>query len=149
MTLWRISNHSSLDGEGGLRATGRWHSRGRRIVYCTQSPAAALLEILVRSELALADSPVRYRLLRISAPEDAWSASVEPQDLPAEWVRSPFATRRIGDAWLSESGSALLLVPSAVVAETTNVLINPLHPAAAGIEVIAESNHVVDARLLR
>lgn len=149
MTLWRISNHSSLDGGGGLRAGGRWHSRGRRIVYCTQSPAAALLEILVRSELALADSPVRYRLLRISAAGDAWGASVEPEDLPADWVRSPFATRRIGDAWLSENGSALLLVPSAVVAETTNVLINPLHPAAAGIEVIAESNHVVDARLLR
>jgi RES domain-containing protein len=118
-------------------------------VYCTQSPAAALLEILVRSELALADSPVRYRLLRLSAPENAWGAAVEPQDLPADWVRSPFATRRIGDAWLSENGSALLLVPSAVVAETTNVLINPLHPAAAGIEVIAETNHVVDARLLR
>lgn len=147
MTLWRISNHSSLDGAGGLRAEGRWHSRGRRIVYCTQSPAAALLEILVRAELALADSPVRYRLLRISAPADAWGASVEPQDLPADWVRSPFATRRIGDAWLSEHGSALLLVPSAVVAETTNVLINPRHPAAAGIEVIAESNHVIDQRL--
>lgn len=149
MTLWRISNHGSLDGEGGLRAAGRWHSRGRRIVYCAQSPAAALLEILVHAEMALADSPLHYRLLRLSAPEPARGLSIEPHDLPEHWAGSPRVTRRVGDAWLSEGGSALLMVPSAIVAETTNVLINPLHPAAAGIEVIAESQHVVDARLLR
>ena len=148
MTLWRISNHSSLDGEGGLRAAGRWHSRGRRIVYCTQSPAAALLEILVHAEITLADSPRRYRLLRLWAPEPPRGVSIEPHDLPEDWVRSPLVTRRVGDAWLSEGGSALLLVPSAVVAETTNVLINPLHPVAAGIDLIAESDHVVDRRLL-
>jgi len=99
--------------------------------------------------MRLEDSPLRYRLLRLSAPAPAWGVSIEPHDLPEDWARSPVVRRRVGDAWLSEGGSALLLVPSAIVAETTNVLINPLHPAAAGIEVIAESQHIVDARLLR
>ncbi|MBI3680362.1 MAG: RES family NAD+ phosphorylase [Acidobacteria bacterium] len=43
MTLWRVTNHVRLDGGGGLRAPGRWHTRGRRIVYCAPDPAAALL----------------------------------------------------------------------------------------------------------
>ena len=33
MILWRVSNHSTLDGSGGLSAAGRWHTAGRRIVY--------------------------------------------------------------------------------------------------------------------
>ena len=44
VVLWRISNHVSLTGDGALRVSGRWHTRGRRIVYCSKSPAAALLE---------------------------------------------------------------------------------------------------------
>lgn len=149
MTLWRISNHASLDGEGGRRAPGRWHSRGRAIVYCTQSPAAALLEILVHARLTLADSPIAYRLLEILAPPAALGVTIEPHDLPVDWVRAPLVTRRVGDAWLSEAGSPLLMVPSAVMAKTTNVLINPVHPAAAAIEIVGESDHVVDPRLLR
>lgn len=149
MVVWRISNHTSLDGEGGRRAPGRWHSRGRAIVYCTQSPAAALLEILVHARLTLADSPLSYRLLQILAPPDVLGVAIESQDLPPDWTRTPLVTRRVGDAWLSERGSPLLMVPSAVIARTTNVLINPLHPAAARIAIVDASEHVVDPRLLR
>ena len=65
MLLWRISNHLSLAGEGGLRASGRWYSRGRRIVYCAQSPAAALLEILVHFEIDVSDLDTRPVMRRV------------------------------------------------------------------------------------
>lgn len=61
MFLWRISNHLSLAGKGGSRASGRWHTRGRRVVYCAENAAAALLEILVHFEIEIRDLPVRYR----------------------------------------------------------------------------------------
>lgn len=67
VVLWRISNHRSLAGGGALRAPGRWHTRGRRIVYCAQTPAAALLETLVHVEIEVRDLPTRYRLLKIEA----------------------------------------------------------------------------------
>ena len=48
MELWRISNYADLSGAGdGLLAAGRWHTRGRRIVYLADHPASALLEMLV------------------------------------------------------------------------------------------------------
>jgi len=47
MELWRISNYADLSGAGGLQAAGRWHTRGKRIVYLADHPASALLEMLV------------------------------------------------------------------------------------------------------
>ena len=135
MTLWRISNHATLDGAGGLRAAGRWHTRGARIVYCAQNPASALLEILVHAEIAIEDIPVAFRWLEIDAPDSVAVETVDPGILGPAWRSQPAATRRLGDHWLAASRSALLRVPSAIVPETWNVLINPLHPGAARIRV--------------
>ena len=149
MILWRISNHLSLDGRGGLLWPGRWHTRGRRVVYCTQSPAAALLERLVHLELAPGELPVRYRLLKIEIPDAASIERLEVGMLPDRWIEREESTQTIGNAWLAGGLSALLLVPSAIVPETTNVLINPAHASAAAIEIVGTSDHVIDSRLLR
>ena len=148
MTLWRISNHATLDGAGGLRAAGRWHTRGARIVYCAQNPASALLEILVHAEIAIEDIPVAFRWLEIDAPDSVAVETVDPGLLGPAWRSQPAATRRLGDHWLAASRSALLRVPSAIVPETWNVLINPLHPGAARIRVARLHQQTVDRRLV-
>ena len=148
MFLWRISNHLSLAGEGGLRASGRWHTRGRRIVYCAESPAAALLETLVHLEIPVQDLPVRYRLLKLEAADDLAMERVRLEDLREDWIQSVDASRAVGDRWL-EAGRALFLrVPSALVPETFNVLLNPAHREAPGVAVVAVGEHVIDPRLL-
>lgn len=149
MDLWRISNHPSLAGDGGLRASGRWHTRGRRIVYCAQNPAAALLEILVHFEIELRDLPVRYRLLRVSVPDDVPVGRVRDNELPDDWPGQIELTRAMGDAWLKEGRTALLTVPSAIVPSTVNMLLNPAHPDAARVGVAEIGDHVIDRRLLK
>lgn len=148
MVLWRISNQLSLAGDGGLRASARWHTRGRRVVYCAENPAAALLEILVHFEIEIRDLPVRYRLLKIEVPEDARLGRVSPHDLPHDWLENTEVTRTIGDGWLATGSTPLLSVPSAIVPETMNVLLNPAHPDAARIIVVQTREHVIDPRLL-
>ena len=64
MTLWRISEHAALDGGGGLSFSARWHTAGRRIVYCAPNPATALLEVLVHTEIRIENVPVSFRYLR-------------------------------------------------------------------------------------
>jgi RES domain-containing protein len=147
--LWRISNHELLSGDGALRASGRWHTRGRRVVYCAQSPAAALLEILVHYEIDVRDLPTRYRLLKVAGPDDFVVEQVSPGTLPTDWRIRTNVTRMIGDTWLGDRASALLQVPSAVVPETTNVLLNPEHPDAARLSIVQVSDHVLDPRLLK
>jgi RES domain-containing protein len=146
--LWRISNHLSLAGDGGLRASGRWHTRGRRVVYCAENPAAALMEILVHFEIDIRDLPARYRLLKISVPDDIRVQRVALAELDRNWIENTQTTRAIGDVWLAERGAALLAVPSAIVPETFNLLVNPAHPDAARIRIAQASDHVIDPRLL-
>jgi len=147
--LWRISNHASLAGDGGLRASGRWHTRGKRVVYCAENPAAALLEILVHFEIEIRDLPARYRLLKMNVPDDLQVDRVSLTNLGSDWIEDTLATRAIGDTWLARAATPLLAVPSAVVPETSNVLLNPAHPDARRIVIVQSADHVIDPRLVR
>ena len=147
MRLWRISNYENLDGFGGLRACGRWHTKGRRILYCAMHPATALLEMLVHLELDLEDMPDTYRLLEIEIPDTVSNEILSPTILKADWRTTLQVTRTIGDAWLTKNHTALLTVPSAIV-PAENVLLNPLHPQASAASIVSIVTHPLDARLL-
>ena len=149
MFLWRISNHLSLAGDGASRTPGRWHTRGRRVVYCARNPAAALLEILVHFEIDIQNLPLRYRLLKIEAPDDLHIEAVTVDQLPKDWPERTELTSALGDAWLSQGSAALLSVPSAIVPETFNILLNPAHPDAKRIVIVQTGEHAIDPRLLK
>jgi RES domain-containing protein len=148
VTLWRISNHQSLDGTGGLRTSGRWHTEGHPIVYCAPNPATALLEILVHWQLEIDELPVSVRYLEVVAPDSQSTARILPSALGASWRVKPNETRRVGDEWLRSGRSALLAVPCAIVPETWNVLINPLHPGAKRIRIRCVHRQPLDDRLV-
>lgn len=143
MELWRISNYADLSGIGGVRAAGRWHSQGKRIVYLADHPSSALLEMLVHMDRDLI--PPTYQLLRIVTPSDIATETVGV--LPADWRTRTMATREIGDHWLDRAGSALLQVPSAI-GHGHNFLLNPVHPDAARIAVAEIVHAPFDPRLL-
>src|SRR5215470_3571955 len=149
MFLWRISSHSTLDGRGGLYASGRWHTEGRRIVYLAETPAGALVEVLVHLELDPAQLPKSYRLLKAEASEDLPLRTIARSELPGNWITDEIATRTIGDEWLGSQSAALLRVPSVIVPETFNVLLNPEHGEARRIRVLWHEQYPWDARLLR
>lgn len=149
MTLWRISNYIDLRGEGGLRASGRWHTRVRRVIYCAGTPAAALLEILVHLEIEVEDLPRRYHLLKLDVPDALAVEHILLAELPKTWIERPDVTRALGDAWLAAGRTALLGVPSALAPETSNVLINPMHREAARIKISQVSEHAIDPRLMK
>jgi RES domain-containing protein len=146
MIYWRASRHRDLEGRGGLDASGRWHTRGARIVYCAQSPAGALLEVMAHGELDFDMVPSACLFLKISAPDDTPLESV--LILPAGWKTDLSVTREKGDEWLASARSSLLVVPSVIAPETFNVLINPLHPNSSYITVEKTYPYTMDTRLL-
>lgn len=143
MILWRISEHPALDGAGGLLVAGRWHSKGRRVVYLAESSALAMLEVLVHLEVATVAPP--FQLLRITGP-DGLDFQVPP---PALALADEAATRAWGDAWLARGDSALAKVPSKVAPMAANWLLNPAHEAAPLFKVEAASRQPWDPRLFR
>jgi RES domain-containing protein len=149
MELWRISNYKSLQGEGSFRASGRWHTAGHRIVYLAETPAGALLEILVHLDLMGAPLPANYTLLRITC-----SQTIEVTDLVTRtsgdtWKQPVDRSQAIGNAWLEEGTSALAWVPSSILPNTSNYLLNPLHDDAAKFAITEVMLAEFDKRLLR
>ena len=110
MRLWRVSVHSSIDGEGGLFVAGRWHSRGRRVTYCSLHPATALLEWIAHLELDIDALPSAIPYTVVEAPTNV--STEQTRELPENWRQDVTVTRAIGDEWLSSVRTAILLVPS-------------------------------------
>jgi RES domain-containing protein len=148
MRLWRISNHASLSGDGGLHASGRWHSRGRRIVYLADHPASALVEVMAHLEIDAEDLPTHYQLLGVEVPESAAITAFDENDLPHGWRQQLLLTRARGDDWLRAGATALLRVPSAIVPEAANYLLNPAHPDAARMTIASAIRAAFDPRLM-
>jgi len=146
MILWRVSNYQSLDGVGGLYVSGRWHTKGHPVIYCTLDPATALLETLVHIEIDSEDRPERFQVLRIEGPESLSIEKVQADSLSPNWAEDMNATQAIGDRWLSEKRSLLLQVPSVLVPETWNVLVNPQHVEINLLKIIAMYEHPFDSR---
>jgi len=128
-SLWRISNRCDLEGLGGERADGRWHTaaRGRRIVYLSEHPAVSLIEVLANLNGDPKLFPDRYQLMKVAVPDSIFIAPL-PENAMAE-------TQSTGNAWLSGRASALMGVPSLPAPESTNYLLNPLHPDARQLTI--------------
>lgn len=146
MILWRVSNYRSLDGAGGLHVSGRWHTKGRPVVYCTWNPATALLETLVHMEIDSEDRPDHFQVLKIEGPESLTLENVDTK-LPSDWREDLFSTQSVGDRWLAEGRSLLLSVPCVLAPETWNVLLNPAHAEAGLLKITASYEHPFDPRL--
>jgi RES domain-containing protein len=145
MELWRISRHNDLKGEGGLRASGRWHIRGHFIVYLAETPAGALLETCVHTSSN--NVPPSFTLLRIAVPDTISIEELTRRTLQERWIHDTTVTQEIGTAWLRSLRSALLRVPSALVPETYNVLLNPLHSEAGLLRIKSAYSYPFDPRI--
>ncbi len=144
MVFWRISRHHDLTGIGGLRVAGRWHYAGQPVVYLSENPASALLEVCVHT--AANDVPPDFALLRIEGP-DLEIPAVKESTLPDDWQRRLKVTRDIGTDWLRKKEAVTLKLPSAIVPQTTNFLLNPHHPDASRFRIAAAFTYPFDGRI--
>ncbi len=150
MLVWRITRESyqALDGEGARLNVGRWNSEGVAVVYTSTTLALAALEYLVHVDPE--DVPEELVAVQIQIPNGLPEERIQPDGLPGDWNEVPDhpACTRVGDTWASNASTALLRVPSAIVPEEENVLINPMHSDAERIAVVRTRAFVFDRRLL-
>lgn len=153
MQAWRLTRRpfADLSGSGGLYAAGRWHARGRPVLYAGLTPAVCLLEFLVNAELVPDLLPDDLVLLRLDVPADLPLTRLDAADLPPDWrsLDGRAACRAAGEAWLDGGETVGLLVPSAVLPQETNLILNPRHPRMAAVRIAAIETFAFDSRLLR
>lgn len=114
---------AAFSGQGGLFGQGRWHTRGRLIVYVSQYTSLAMLESLVHIQRSTELEPFIHWSIWIP---DEWIEHAP--ELPAQWIKDAPYTQALGDAWLESGKKPAMLVPSALCPEEFNCLINPAHP---------------------
>jgi RES domain-containing protein len=151
ITAWRIVDPALADtaftGEG-LRLRGaRWNPSGVRLVYTASSISLAMLEILVHNQRAL--RVPEFAVFSCHFPE-ALVETVDRGRLPADWrsYPAPVELQRIGGEWLESKASAVLEVPSAVIEEEVNYLLNPEHEDFGSIDIGHPRSFRIDPRLI-
>ena len=152
MRLYRIAKAqfaNDLSGKGAELYGGRWNSPGNKVVYCSNSAALALVETLAWTSLANLLS-AGFVLLVIECPVNNLR-EIALSDLPQGWnmLDAYPVTQGIGDAWLKESSSLLLKVPSAVLPIEMNLLINPLHSMMSQVKIEETFDLLLDPRILK
>lgn len=131
LTVFRLGKQAYRDqlfsGQGGLYASGRWTPRGRPVVYTSASISLAVLEYTANyRRRGWVPATV---LGRAVIPASVRVDTVSIDKLPANWFAAPSAQQlqTFGSDWLERGETAVLKVPSAIVTEEWNFLINPLH----------------------
>jgi len=150
--VFRIVHHNYADepfsGEGGLHAASRWASRGRIVSYASDSLALATLEKIAGAGRLGRLSEMVY----LVADLDQAAIQVVPSaELPEGWDRRPpgNASRALGDRFLLRRRSLALCVPSVVLPEGLNYVLNPAHPDFGNALVVRERHPLeLDPRVL-
>ena len=155
--LWRIGTDTptyqadDLSGRGAEATGGRWNAKGTPVVYASTTRALACLETLVH--LNAGGLPLNRYLVAVEVSDVIWSASetLDVSSPPVGWDAEPpgLVSIAAGAAWMRSSRSALLIVPSVIVPEEFNVLINPGHPDSRSITATKVRRWLYDPRFER
>jgi RES domain-containing protein len=156
-TAWRIATDTKsyeaddLSGAGAKSTGGRWNAAGDALVYTSETQALACLETVVH--LNAGGLPLNRYLVSVMIHPAVWAdARTEtPGSLPVGWDADPSgrASIQFGTAWIRSVASALLRVPSVIVPDEYNVLINPLHPDSRAIIAVKIRKWLYDPRLTK
>ena len=151
-TAWRIvqAAHATqaFDGEGARLHGGRWNSPGVKMVYTSDSPSLATLELLIQ----LGNPTVLPSFVLISTTfEESLVARIVPAVLPSTWrsYPAPPELQVLGDNWIRSQSSVILEVPSAVIVHQKNYLINPEHHDFSALSKSPPQPFEFDLRLLK
>jgi RES domain-containing protein len=138
-----------FDGSGAEIVGGRWNSPGRPLIYCSDSFAGALLEILVHANAPVA-LPGPHHCARAFIEAETSIEALEEADLPGWADENALVSRAFGDRWLDEQRTAILSVPAATARPYgRNLLLNPRHPDYGRLVLETAVEVRWDARLFR
>ena len=150
LTLWRIGTDTrdylaeDMSGLGAARHGGRWNEQDIPVVYTSTSRSLACLETLVH--LSADALPLNRYLVAVTVPQEV---SRMEANAPIGWDAQPagMVSIQYGSEWIRSEQSAILIVPSTIVPEELNYLINPAHPDARLIKAEKVRKWTYDRRL--
>ena len=147
MIVYRITKAVYADRLVASGGAARWNSRGQFVIYTAATRALACLENVVhRGNEGLLDS---FRVMVIEVPDTVVVETIALEVLPANWFdyQQYNICQQLGGEWLNHSRSAVLRVPSAIIPNEWNYLLNPAHPDFSKVQLIRTEPFAFDPRI--
>jgi RES domain-containing protein len=137
---------NDLSGEGARLYGGRWNHKLVPCIYSSESRALAILEYTVNVNIDFIPRAMSITIFNIP---DGEITEIPEASLPGNWKESPApsSTKDFGSSMLTATGPLVLKIPSAVIPEEFNYIINTRHPGIAQIKVIPAKDFVYDIRI--
>ncbi|MDB5280185.1 MAG: hypothetical protein JWR61_5140 [Ferruginibacter sp.] len=148
MIVYRLATETyknDLSGNGAKLFGGRWNSVGLPVIYTTENISLAVLEILVRADPYTI--PLTYHLINIEIPDSIQPLIIASAKLKAIWKDDIGYTQWMGGEFIKSNKALLLKVPSAVVDQENNFILNPRHTDFKKVEIVAVKKFMFDKRL--
>lgn len=153
MRVWRICARrhvaQAFSGHGARAFGGRWNHRGVAIVYTAGTLSLGALELFVN--LDPDETPDDLVSIAATVPDSVRLLHVHEGELAADWRQypAPAVLQDIGGAWAASGATAVLAVPSAIIPQEANYLLNPAHGDFARIEIATPEPFRFDPRMWR
>lgn len=148
MIVYRITNEiykNDISGNGAALYGSRWNSRGLPLLYTSQFISLSILESLVH--LKKREIPPTQYLLHIEIPDEDEVAEISSKKIKKNWEQELDYTQWLGDQFLQNKQNLVLKVPSAIVPQESNFLLNPLHAKFKKIRIVSSELLQLDKRL--
>lgn len=146
MIVYRCSSKKwikDLSGRGAYLHGGRWNSPGHAMIYTAENNVLAALEVAMRIPLEFISSD--YLMIALDIPDET---NIYKPKLTANWNLELEATQKLGDDFLNKGKHLVMKVPSALVTDSYNLLINPGHTDSKRIKLLEPRTILFDKRLM-
>jgi len=151
MILYRVVHglySKDLSGTGARMTGGRWNPKGIPVLYTSETRSLAALEFLAHVDKSCIPSGIK--ILSIDFNSTCGIYDTTKISLPADWDINPYSGSlyTITDMWLKSKHSFLMKVPSSIIPDEYNYVINPMHPDIINTTIITEIDFLSISRLI-
>ena len=147
MLVYRIvhKNFSTNLFASGLK--GRWNSGGKKVIYAAESIALAFLENMVRRQGVGFNRD--FKIMIINIPDKMKITAIQVSALEKGWrsFNDYSKCQPVGDKWYNSFESVVLKVPSAVLPDAFNYILNTEHADYSKIKLLSVSDLIPDERI--
>ncbi|WP_423736592.1 RES family NAD+ phosphorylase [Chitinophaga caseinilytica] len=147
MLVFRITHKQYSQELYASGIKGRWNGAGRKVIYCAESISLAFLENMIRRQGVGFNQD--FKIMIIEVPDGLEITTIQPGQLHAKWrdFKDYSHCQPLGNKWFDEGNTPVLKVPSAVLPESSNYVLNTLHPEFRRIRLIETTELVPDERI--
>lgn len=146
MLVFRIAHKKYAQNLSVSGLSGRWNSDGKLVLYTSENISLALLENMIYRAGCGFNNDYKIMVMEVLSEK---IEKIDLRSLPENWrkLEAYSELQEIGDLWYEQQKNLILKVPSSILPENFNIILNTVHPDFKKVKLIDVLDYEPDARL--